>query len=117
MKYDIENTCTDKAVMESPAAYKSGRDAISCRIVEHIGVLRTNANGWSREFNVVSWNDGKPRFDIRDWSEDHTKMSKGITISGNELKRIFDWISARGTGINEESGAAEESEVKEKAEN
>lgn len=97
-------------VMEEAADFRSGRDEISCRILEHIGILRTNASGWSREFNVVAWNGGKPRFDIRDWSEDHSKMSKGITLSGNELKRIHDWVSARGTAISEESEVGETAE-------
>ncbi len=103
MVYELTNETSAPAVMETQSGYESSRDPISCRIIEHIGTLRTSASGWSREFNVVAWNGGRPRFDIRDWSEDHSKMSKGITMSVNELKRIYEWVSERGTGIDEES--------------
>mgnify|MGYP001203719658 CR=1 FL=1 len=33
----------------------------------------------------VSWNDGEPKYDIRDWSPDGTRMGKGISLSGEEL--------------------------------
>ncbi len=101
MKKNLITTPENVIVRETAAEYAGGKEDISCAIIEHIGTLRTSASGWSREFNVVAWNGGKPRFDIRDWSQDHAKMSKGITMSDNELKRIFDWISARGTQIGE----------------
>ena len=91
------------SVMEASAEYYPARDEINFNIIEHIGTLRTNASGWSREFSIVSWNGGKPKFDIRDWSADHTKMSKGITMTENELGRIYDWLTERGTKIGEQS--------------
>ena len=94
-----ENENETMQVMETTAEYLSARDEVTFRILEHIGTLRTSATGWSREMNIVAWNGGKPKFDIRDWSEDHTKMSKGITMTDNEMKRIYEWISARGTVI------------------
>ena len=67
-------------------------EEFSFEISEHIGVLKTNASGWTKEFNVVSWN-GKPgKFDIREWSEDHKKMSKGITLTDREAKMLHEWI-------------------------
>lgn len=58
---------------------------ITYKIVEHIGVFGTTPAGWTKELNIVSWNDGEPRYDIRDWSTDHTKMSKGITLSHEHI--------------------------------
>ena len=49
-------------------------------ITEHLGVL-SQRTGWSKELNLVSWNDRDPKFDIRDWSPDKAKMSKGITLT------------------------------------
>ena len=95
-------TTEDMKVMEATAEYYPARDEINFNILERIGTLRTNASGWSREFCVVSWNGGKPKFDIRDWSADHTKMSKGITMTENELERIYDWITERGTKLKEQ---------------
>ena len=57
-------------------------------ITEHIGVLSSNDKGWSKELNLVSWNEREPKYDLRDWSSDHTKMSKGITLTREELEAL-----------------------------
>lgn len=61
-------------------------------ITEHIGVLSSNEKGWSKELNLVSWNDRDPKYDLRDWSPDHTKMSKGVTLTKEELNALKDLI-------------------------
>ncbi len=65
----------------------------SYEIVKHIGILSTNKSKWNREVNIVRWNKGKPKLDIRDWAPEHEKMSKGISLSGEEvavLKEILE---------------------------
>ena len=57
-------------------------------IVENLGVLSTSASGWTRELNLISWNGRPPKFDIRDWSPDHEKMGKGITLSNEDIKSL-----------------------------
>ena len=59
---------------------------IKYEIIKEIGVLSANASGWRKEINLVSWNDREPKYDIRDWSEGHEKMGKGITLSEEEVK-------------------------------
>ena len=54
-------------------------------IMETIAVLSERSKGWKRELNLVSWNDAPPKFDIRDWSADHQKMGKGISLSNEEI--------------------------------
>lgn len=54
-------------------------------IIETIAVLSEGSKGWKKELNLISWNGREPKYDIRDWSEDHTKMGKGVTISTSEL--------------------------------
>lgn len=54
-------------------------------IINQIGVVFTSTSGWSIELNRVSWNGNEPKYDIRSWSPDHTKMGKGITLSEKEL--------------------------------
>ena len=61
---------------------------IKYEIVNHIGVLSTSPNGWTKELNVVSWNGGQEKYDIRDWSPDHTKMSKGSTLNEEEIGQL-----------------------------
>ncbi|MDR0298880.1 MAG: YdbC family protein [Streptococcaceae bacterium] len=57
-------------------------------IVEHLIELSSTANGWTKELNRVSWNDAEPKFDIRSWSSDHTKMGKGITLTNEEFQKL-----------------------------
>lgn len=57
----------------------------SYEIIETVAVLSEGAKGWKKELNLVSWNGREPKYDIRDWSEDHTKMGKGVTLSAQEL--------------------------------
>ena len=54
-------------------------------IVEEIGVLSENAKGWKKELNLISWNDAAPKYDIRDWSPEHEKMGKGVTLTKEEI--------------------------------
>jgi len=54
-------------------------------IINQIGVISTSASGWNVELNRVSWNGNEPKYDVRSWSPDHTKMGKGITLSEDEL--------------------------------
>lgn len=61
-------------------------------ITKHICTLSTNAKGWSKEFNMVSWNERAPKYDIREWSEDHTQMSKGITFTQDEIDTLKEAI-------------------------
>lgn len=55
-------------------------------IVKEFGVLFENAKGWRKEVNLISWNGGAPKYDIRDWAPDHEKMGKGTTLSEEEMK-------------------------------
>lgn len=58
---------------------------IKSEIVKNIGVLATNKSGWNREVNIVRWNDGKPKLDIRDWGPDHAKVGKGLSLNSEEV--------------------------------
>lgn len=57
-------------------------------IVETIAVLSEGAKGWKKELNLISWNGREPKYDIRDWSEDHTKMGKGVTLDLSDLEKL-----------------------------
>lgn len=48
-----------------------------------------------QEVNIVSWNEGPAKIDIRDWSENHEKMSRGITLTADEMQRLIDSVQAR----------------------
>ena len=57
-------------------------------ILKELGVLSENAKGWRKEVNLISWNGGIPKYDIRDWAPDHEKMGKGTTLSEEEIKKL-----------------------------
>jgi hypothetical protein len=61
---------------------------IKYEITKEIGVLSENAKDWSKEINLVSWNDREPKYDIREWSQGHEKMGKGVTFSSQEIKKL-----------------------------
>ena len=65
-------------------------------IMRHIGVLAEGTKGWKKEVNMVSWNDRPAKLDIREWDENHVKMSKGITLSAEEsglLRELIDDVN------------------------
>lgn len=66
----------------------------SYEIVEEIAVLSDNARGWRKEFNLVSWNGRPPKFDLRDWSANHEKMGKGITLTNEEFEVLANAIKS-----------------------
>jgi hypothetical protein len=67
---------------------------IKYEIVQKLGVLSTSASGWSKELNLISWNEREPKFDIRDWSADGMKMGKGVTLTLNELLALRDLLNS-----------------------
>lgn len=54
-------------------------------IVKNIGALSESSKGWKKELNLISWNGKEPKFDIREWSPDGSKMGKGVTLSKEEI--------------------------------
>jgi hypothetical protein len=66
---------------------------------------------WTKELNLVSWNERDPKYDIRDvdlsrrrkaaswkvrceaWSPDHEKMGKGVTLSAEEAAALRDLLA------------------------
>ena len=71
---------------------KGGHMAFEFEIVEHIGLLSENPRGWTKEINRVSFNGQEAKYDIRQWSPDHEKMSKGISFSKEELNNLKHYL-------------------------
>ena len=70
-------------------------ERISYKVIANVGTLAKYPTGWSKEVNIVSWNEGPAKLDIRDWSEDHEKMSRGITLNADEVQRLIDSVQSR----------------------
>ena len=65
---------------------------ITFDIVKTYGVISEEKGGWKKELNLVSWNGRAPKFDIRDWSPDHEKMGKGITLTKEEAAKLVELL-------------------------
>lgn len=61
---------------------------IKYEIKKGIGVLSESSKGWTKELNLVSWNDKEPKYDIREWDPEHEKMGKGVTLSVDEVRKL-----------------------------
>ena len=68
---------------------------ITFEITKSLGVISETAKGWTRELNMVSWNEREPKFDIRSWNPDHTRMSKGISLTEEEMQKLVELFEAR----------------------
>jgi hypothetical protein len=66
---------------------------IKYEIKETLGSLSESLKTWKKELKLISWNDKEPKYDIRDWSPEHEKMGKGITLSLEELKKLRDILN------------------------
>ena len=60
---------------------------IQVEIHEEIGNL-SESKGWKKQLTYTSWNNHAPKFDIRSWTEDHSSMTKGITLNKEELMKL-----------------------------
>jgi hypothetical protein len=85
---------------ENKMAYRQnnsqGRnDRVRFDLMERIGVLGTKDNGWTKEVNIVAWNGGKAKVDIRDWDPAHQRMTKGITLFEEEAENLVRALAYR----------------------
>lgn len=74
---------------------------IKYEIKEEIAVLSENSRGWRKELNLVSWNDGAPKYDIREWAPDHERMGKGVTLTPEEFEVLTG--GSMGSALGEET--------------
>lgn len=74
---------------------KTSRE-FSFEIVEHIcTIAEGRQEGYTKELNYVAFNGKEPKWDIREWNADHTKMSKGLTFTEEEICKVAAAVGAR----------------------
>lgn len=61
---------------------------IKFEIEKELGSISESPKGWTKELNLISWNGKDAKYDLRDWSPEHEKMGKGVTLSVEELKKL-----------------------------
>lgn len=66
---------------------------IKYEITEELGVLSESTRGWTKEINLVSWNNYGAKYDIREWAPEHAKMGKGVTFTADEIRELRDILN------------------------
>lgn len=62
-------------------------------IIKQLGVISESPTGWKKELNIVKWGDREPKYDIRDWDEEHMRMSRGITLHKEEAIKLSELLA------------------------
>lgn len=64
--------------------------ATNYEIQENILTLEKESKSdvYHKELNLISWYGNPAKLDIRGWSDDHTKMTKGISLTEEEFINI-----------------------------
>lgn len=66
---------------------------IKFEIIEQLGVLSEGTKGWKKELNLISWGERDAKYDLRDWDENHEKMTKGLTLTSEEIIKLRDILN------------------------
>ena len=66
---------------------------ITYTIQDVLGDLSVAANGWKKELTYTSWNNRDEKFDLRSWNPDHSAMTKGITLTNEEILKLKDILN------------------------
>ena len=66
---------------------------ITYTIEDVLGDLSVAANGWKKELTYTSWNNRDEKFDLRSWNPDHSAMTKGITLTKEEILKLKDILN------------------------
>lgn len=74
---------------------KNNDTTIEFKMIEKVGILTRYQTGWNKELNVVEWDGYPPKFDIRDWNEEHDRMTRGITLHEAEVRKLYELLNER----------------------
>ena len=61
-------------------------------VKDSFGKLVEGSNGWAKEVKLISWAGRDPKYDIRDWAPERSKMGKGVTLTPDEMILLRDLI-------------------------
>lgn len=49
-------------------------------------------SGFHKELNLISWYGKEPKYDLRGWNADRSRMTKGISLSEEEFNALKEYI-------------------------
>ena len=64
-------------------------NTVTFEITKQLGVIAEHPTGWNKELNLVNWNNKGTKYDIRDWDDEHLRMSRGITLTEEEARILY----------------------------
>ena len=65
---------------------------VRCEILETF-IEFPESRRYHLELNLVKWGENEPKYDLRRWNDDRSKMTKGITLTKEELLTLQDELS------------------------
>lgn len=59
-------------------------------VLEEISELgKVTPSGWGKVLTLTKFGENSAKLDIRSWNEDFSRMGKGISLSNDEAKDLF----------------------------
>lgn len=65
---------------------------LKCEILETLEEF-PEERGYHLELNLIKWGGNTPKYDLRRWNSDRSRMAKGITLSKEELVLLRDVLT------------------------
>lgn len=63
-------------------------------IIKELYSFPDSGGNFHKELNLISWYGKEPKYDVRGWNEDKSKMTKGISLSKEEFQELIDFGQA-----------------------
>lgn len=62
-------------------------------IIDEIGAFDDfQSDVYTMEVNIISYNDRKPKIDVRKWNNNKDKMLGGITLTNHEAENLIELL-------------------------
>lgn len=66
------------------------KESLSYEIIKDYGAFGDGK--WQKHLTYIKWGDNEPKYDLRTWNGDMTKMGKGITLDSSDLFDLLGMI-------------------------
>lgn len=62
---------------------RNNEDNLDFKVIKDFGSF--GEGKWQKHLTLTKWGDNEPKYDLRPWNEDMTKMGKGVTLDSSDL--------------------------------
>lgn len=68
-----------------------------------VGAISENdRSGWRKTLRVGRWNNNAEKYDLREWAPDDSRCGKGIALTKEEARKLYELLKAEFGGVNAE---------------